>query len=67
LLPQLTSLVEWHITEYNITEFVVGRHGNFDSLAARAVITAKTASTCAVGLPAPIPPCGAERESSERL
>ncbi len=41
LLPQLTSLVERHIVEYNVTEFVVGRHGNFDSLAARAVIAAK--------------------------
>jgi len=41
LLPQLTSLVERHITEYNVTEFVVGRYGNFDSLAARTVIAAK--------------------------
>ncbi len=41
LLPQLTSLVERHITEYNVTEFVVGRHRNFDFLAARAMVVAK--------------------------
>ena len=41
LLPTLTEAVERHITEYGITGFMVGRYGNFDKLAARAVIGAK--------------------------
>lgn len=41
LLPTLTEAVERHITEYGITSFMVGRYGNFDKLAARAVIGAK--------------------------
>ena len=41
LLPTLTAAVERHITEYGITSFMVGRYGNFDRLAARAVIDAK--------------------------
>jgi len=41
LLPQLTSLVERHITEYGVDEFVVGHYGRFDSLAVAAVKTAK--------------------------
>lgn len=41
LLPALTAAVERHITEYGITSFIVGRYGNFDKLAARAVIDAK--------------------------
>ena len=39
--PDLCRAVEKHITEYGVTEFIVGRYGNFDSLAARAVIEAK--------------------------
>lgn len=41
LLPALTEAVERHITEYGVTSFMVGRYGNFDKLAARAVIDAK--------------------------
>ena len=41
LLPTLTEAVERHITEYSVTSFIVGRYGNFDKLAARAVIDAK--------------------------
>lgn len=41
LLPTLTAAVERHITEYGVTSFMVGRYGNFDKLAARAVIGAK--------------------------
>lgn len=41
LLPTLTAAVERHITEYGVTSFMVGRYGNFDKLAARAVIDAK--------------------------
>lgn len=41
LLPTLTAAVERHITEYGVTSFIVGRYGNFDKLAARAVIDAK--------------------------
>lgn len=41
LFPALTEAVERHIMEYGITSFVVGRYGNFDKLAARAVIDAK--------------------------
>ena len=38
---RLLSAVERHISEYGVTDFVVGRYGNFDRLAARAVIEAK--------------------------
>ncbi len=41
LLPQLSTEVERHITEYQVTDFVVGGYGRFDSLAAKAVKTAK--------------------------
>lgn len=41
LLPLLTAEVERHITEYGAGDFVVGGYGNFDSMAARAVIAAK--------------------------
>ena len=41
LLPALAAAVERHITEYGVTSFIVGRYGNFDKLAARAVIDAK--------------------------
>lgn len=42
LFPALTAAVERHITEYGVTSFMVGRYGNFDKLAARAVIDAKS-------------------------
>jgi len=41
ILPKLGEAVERHITEYGVTEFVVGRYGSFDSLAAQAVMEAK--------------------------
>ena len=41
LIPALAEAVERHITEYGVTSFIVGRYGNFDKLAARAVIDAK--------------------------
>ena len=41
LYERLLSVVERHISEYGVTDFVVGRYGNFDRLAARAVMEAK--------------------------
>ncbi len=37
LLPRLVEAVERHVTDYGITEFIVGSHGSFDHLAAQAV------------------------------
>ncbi|MBQ3496688.1 MAG: hypothetical protein IJA73_01055 [Oscillospiraceae bacterium] len=42
LCPLLAESVERHITEYGVTDFFVGDHGNFDSMAAAAVAEAKT-------------------------
>lgn len=41
IYERLLSAVERHISEYSVTDFVVGRYGNFDRLAARAVMEAK--------------------------
>ena len=41
LLPQLTAEIERHITEYGVTDFVAGRYGCFDALAAKCVKAAK--------------------------
>lgn len=41
ILPALTKAVEHHITQYGVTEFFVGHYGDFDRLAAKAVIAAK--------------------------
>ena len=41
VLPLLQETVNKHIECYNVTEFVVGHYGNFDYLAAKAVIAAK--------------------------
>lgn len=41
LMPQLESAVKKHITDYGVTDFVVGQYGAFDRMAARAVIEAK--------------------------
>ena len=41
LIPALAEAVERHITEYGVISFMVGHYGNFDKLAARAVIDAK--------------------------
>lgn len=41
LAPELDALVERHIVEYGVGEFVGGRYGRFDMLAACAVKRAK--------------------------
>ena len=41
ILPALEAAIEKHISEYGVTEFIVGHYGGFDRLAARAVISAK--------------------------
>ena len=42
LMPKIEAAVHRHITEYGVTEFVVGQYGAFDRMAARAVIQLKT-------------------------
>ena len=37
----LAAAVERHITEYGVTEFIVGNYGGFDYMAAKSVIAAK--------------------------
>ena len=39
--PVLQAAVEQHIVEYGVTEFLVGRYGAFDWMAAECVIAAK--------------------------
>ena len=39
--PRLMEAIERHITEYGVTEFVVGHYGAFDRMAAHAVRDAK--------------------------
>lgn len=41
IYDRLLQAVERHISEYGVTDFVVGRYGDFDRLAARAVIEVK--------------------------
>lgn len=41
LMPQLELAVKKHITDYGVTNFVVGQYGAFDRMAARVVIEAK--------------------------
>lgn len=41
IMPALEKAIEKHITEYGVTEFIVGYYGGFDCLAAKAVIVAK--------------------------
>ncbi len=41
LLPELSAEIERHITEYGVTDFVVGGYGRFDTLAAQCVKAAK--------------------------
>ena len=41
LLPILIRVIEKHISEYDVTEFIVGGYGGFDHLAAKAVISLK--------------------------
>ena len=40
-LPQLSVEIERHITEYGVTDFVVGKYGRFDALVAKCVKAAK--------------------------
>ena len=41
IFPALEKAVEYHITQYGVTAFIVGHYGAFDRMAARAVINAK--------------------------
>ena len=41
LMPLLDAAVCKHITEYGVTEFIVGQYGAFDRMAAQAVVKAK--------------------------
>lgn len=41
VLPALRAAIEQHIVEYGVTEFMVGKYGGFDRLAAQCVIEAK--------------------------
>ena len=41
LMGELAAEVERHITEYGVTDFVVGRYGRFDGMAAKCVKAAK--------------------------
>lgn len=41
LLPILDAEVKRHITEYSVTDFVVGKHGRFDGMAAHYIKAAK--------------------------
>ena len=41
IYPALYAAVEQHISEYGVTEFIVGHYGRFDRLAASAVKAAK--------------------------
>ena len=41
LMSKIEAAVHRHITEYGVTEFIVGQYGAFDRMAARAVINAK--------------------------
>ena len=41
IYPVLCAAVEEHIVRYGVTEFIVGRYGCFDGLAAKAVKNAK--------------------------
>lgn len=41
LLPELIRVMISHVTEEHVQEFVVGKYGDFDSLAARAALEVK--------------------------
>lgn len=41
ILPQLSAEIERHITEYGVSDFVVGGYGRFDALAAQCIKAAK--------------------------
>lgn len=37
IYPALLAEVEYHVTEYGVTDFFVGHYGSFDHMAAQAV------------------------------
>lgn len=37
VFPELLNVVQTHVRMYGVCEFIVGRYGNFDKLAAKAV------------------------------
>jgi len=41
LLSQLQEVIEQHIVQYGVTDFVVGHYGNFDRMATTALRNAK--------------------------
>ena len=41
LRPLLSEAVERHITQYGVSEYIVGHYGHFDAMAAQAVREAK--------------------------
>lgn len=41
LAPVLAQAIEQHITEYGVSEFIVGAYGAFDRMAARQLVIAK--------------------------
>ena len=41
IYPALQREIKRHITELGVTEFIVGHYGNFDRMAARALVAAK--------------------------
>lgn len=43
IYPALQREIERHITELGVTEFIVGHYGNFDRMAARALVETKQA------------------------
>ena len=58
LAPLLDAAIERHVTEYGAIEFVVGHYGNFDRLAAEALVRAKGRHPCIrVRLLLPYHPC----------
>ncbi len=41
ILPQLERIIEQHIIEYEVEEFIVGSYGHFDRLVHHALKSAK--------------------------
>lgn len=41
LIPELTQVIEKHVKEYGVEEFLVGSYGGFDRIAARALVNVK--------------------------
>lgn len=41
ILPEVEETIRRHIIENGVTQFIVGNHGGFDQIAARAVINVK--------------------------